>query len=185
MIDNIGMSLFITQDTTLLFSVNISLRYGGFIAKLQQLLSSLITIIIIYEYQLRNHLGLEERPTRPPNNAAAAIRAEYKMELSEWLERKHTCVSSIYESVQGVPEALEIVEQYIREKEILPANNPNKEVSASKLIERLIVRFRGEIQDELGDLNKKFTHFIIQPDEKVCTGINRLNGIIQKLTQLG
>ena len=50
------------------------------------------------------------------------------MELSEWLERKDTCVSSIYESVQGVPEALEIVEQYLREKEILPANNPNKEV---------------------------------------------------------
>ena len=64
--------------------------------------------------QRRNHLGLEERPTRPPNNAAAVIRA-----------------------------------------------------------------------DELGDLNKKFSHFVIQPDEKVCTGINRLNGIIQKLTQLG
>ena len=26
---------------------------------------------------------------------------------------------------------------------------------------------------------------MIQPDEKVCTGINRLNVIIQKLTQLG
>ena len=107
------------------------------------------------------------------------------MELSEWLERKDTCVSSIYESVQGVPEALEIVEQYIREKEILPANNPNKEVLASELIYRLMVRFRVEIQDELDDLNKKFTHFVIQPDEKVYTGIDRLNGIIQKLTQLG
>ena len=71
------------------------------------------------------------------------------------------------------------------EKEILPANNPNKEVLASELIERLIVRFWGEIQDELGDLNKKITHFVIQPDKKVCTGIDRLNGIIQKLTQLG
>ena len=79
----------------------------------------------------RNHLGLEERPARPPNNAAAAIRAEYKMDLCEWLERKDTCVSSIYESVQGVPEALEIVEQYIREKETLPAKKPNKEVLAS------------------------------------------------------
>ena len=66
---------------------------------------------------------------------------------------KVTRVSSIYESVQGVPEALEIVEQHIRDKEILPANDPNKEVLASELIERLIVRFRGEIQDELGDLN--------------------------------
>ena len=71
------------------------------------------------------------------------------------------------------------MEQYIREKEILPANNSNKEVLASELIERLVVRFRGGIQDELGDLNKKITHFIIQPDQKVCTGI------IQKLTQLG
>ena len=65
----------------------------------------------------RNHLGLEERPTRPPNNAAAAIRAEYKMELSEWLERKDTGVSLIYESVQGVPEALEIVEQSVHQRE--------------------------------------------------------------------
>ena len=35
---------------------------------------------------------------------------------------------------------MEIVEQYIREKEMLPANNPNIEVLASELIERLIVR---------------------------------------------
>ena len=40
----------------------------------------------------KNYLGLEERPARPPNNAAAAVRAEFKMELSEWLERKDTCV---------------------------------------------------------------------------------------------
>ena len=77
------------------------------------------------------------------------------------------------------------MEQYIKENEILSANNPNKEVLASELIERLIVRFRGEIQDELGDLNEKFTHFIIPPGEKVCIGIDRLNGIVQKITQLG
>ena len=28
----------------------------------------------------RNHLGLENRPERPPNNAAAAVRQEYKEE---------------------------------------------------------------------------------------------------------
>ena len=42
-----------------------------------------------------------------------------------------------------------------------------------------------EVQDELGDLNRKFTHFTILPDKKVCTGIDRLNGIVQKMTQHG
>ena len=73
-----------------------------------------------------------------------------------------------------------MVEQYILEKEILPGNAVNKEVLANELLDRLVVMYRGEIQDELGDLNTQFTYFIIQPDEKVCTGIDRLNGIIQK-----
>ena len=77
--------------------------------------------------------------------------------------------------MQSVPEALEIVEQYMVEKEILLARDPNKEDLASELVERLIGRFRGEIRDELGDINRKFSHFVIQPDEKVCTGIDRLN----------
>ena len=98
---------------------------------------------------------------------------------------KDTCVRSIYEAVQSVPEALEIVEQYMVEKEILLAGDPNKEILASELVERLMGRFRGEIQDELGNLYRKFTHFVIQPDEKVCTGIDRLNGIIQKLILRG
>ena len=38
------------------------------------------------------------------------------------------------------------------EEEILLAGDPNKEILASKFVERLIGRFRGEIQDELGDL---------------------------------
>ena len=38
------------------------------------------------------------------------------------------------------------------------AGDPNKEVQASKLVERLIGRFRGNIQDELEDINRKFTH---------------------------
>ena len=128
-----------------------------------------------------------EAGTRPPG-AAAAVKAEYKHDLAAWLERKETCVSSIYEAVRKVPEALEVVEQCILEKEILPGNAVNKEVLAKDLLDRLVVvvRLRGEIiQDKLGDLNKKFTHVIIQPDEKVCTGVDRLNGIIQKMTQHG
>ena len=133
----------------------------------------------------RNHLGSDKRPERPPQGATAAVRAEFKQDLAAWLERKDTCVSSIYEAVQSVPEALEIVEQYMEEKEILLAGDPNKEGLASEIVERLMGRFRGKIQDELGNLNRKFTHFVIQPDEKVWTGIDRLNGIIQKLIQRG
>ena len=51
----------------------------------------------------RNHLGLEAPPVRPPNNAAAVVRAEYKKDIEEWLERNDTCVSAIYETVQHVP----------------------------------------------------------------------------------
>ena len=127
----------------------------------------------------RNHLGLEEKPERTPPGAAATVRAEYKHNLAAWLERKDTCVSSIYEAVQKVPEALEVVELYNLEKEILPGNAINKEVLAKELLDRLVLRFRGEIQDELGDLNKKITHFIIQPDQKVCKGMYCLNGIIE------
>ena len=60
----------------------------------------------------KNHLGWEERPECPPQGATAAVRAEFKQDLAAWLERKETCVSSVYEAVQSVPEALEIVEQY-------------------------------------------------------------------------
>ena len=31
-------------------------------------------------------------------------------------------------------------------------------------------------------MNKKFTDFAIKPEDKVRTGIDRLNGIVQKLT---
>ena len=59
----------------------------------------------------RNHLGLEEKPERPTPGAAAVVKAEYKHDLAAWLECKDTCVSSIYEAVQKLPEALEVVEQ--------------------------------------------------------------------------
>ena len=38
-------------------------------------------------------------------------------------------------------------------KDILPQDDADKEVLASELLERLVIRFRGEIQDEFGDLN--------------------------------
>ena len=88
----------------------------------------------------RNHLGLEEKSERPSQGAAAAVRVEYKHDLSAWLERKDTCVSSIYKAVQSLPEALEIVEQYMVEKEILLAGDPNKEVLVSELVERLTMK---------------------------------------------
>ena len=94
-------------------------------------------------------------------------------------------MSFIYEAVQSVPEALELVEQHMVKKEILLAEDSNKEVLASELVESLMDRFCSKIQDELGNLNRKFTHFVIQPNKKVCTGSDRLNGIIQKLNQRG
>ena len=42
----------------------------------------------------RKHLGLDAPPVRPPNNAAAAVRAEYEKDIEEWLERKDTCMSA-------------------------------------------------------------------------------------------
>ena len=51
------------------------------------------------------------------------------------------------------------------------------------LLTRLIDRFRGEIEEEMADLSSKFTQFQISATEKVCTAIDRLNGIVQKLAR--
>lgn len=51
-----------------------------------------------------NLLGLESRPVRPPNDASAAVKADYKKELAVWL-----CQCN-YEAVQMIPEALDIVD---------------------------------------------------------------------------
>ena len=40
------------------------------------------------------------------------------------------------------------MDQYILEKEILDADDPDKEVLAKDLVSRLANRFRGEVQDE-------------------------------------
>ena len=41
-----------------------------------------------------NYLCLDEKPERPPQGAVAAARVEYKHDLTAWLERMDTCVSS-------------------------------------------------------------------------------------------
>ena len=56
------------------------------------------------------------------------------------VDRNDACVRSHYEAVHSVPEALEIVKQYLVEKAILLAGDANKEALA-----RLIRRFRGAI----------------------------------------
>ena len=72
-----------------------------------------------------NHLGLEDRPACPTNNASAAAKAKYKLgpktgedmriiiiiieyrtALDTRLKRKDTCVSAIYVAVEGIPDAL-------------------------------------------------------------------------------
>ena len=134
----------------------------------------------------RNHLGLEPHGlVRPGNNASADIKEVYRKALEAWQERKDTCVSEIYSAVECNGDALEIADQYMLEKEILPANDANKETLASELLARLIIRFRGELEDEVSKLSSQFTQFVMLPEEKVSTGIDRLNGICQKLTQHG
>lgn len=80
-------------------------------------------------------------------------------------------------------EALQIADQYMLEKDMLPDDDAEKSPVAIELIKRIIDRFKDNAQDELGELNREFTSFKMEPGEKVCTGIDRLNGIIQKLTQ--
>ena len=46
-----------------------------------------------------------------------------------------------------------------------------------------MIQRKGEVQDELGNMHKKFMDFVIKPEEKMCSGIARLNGIVHKLTQ--
>jgi hypothetical protein len=81
----------------------------------------------------RSHLVLT-----PHGLVAPAINASYEMKLAferkveEWKERKDTCISIIYEYTSKNGEALEIVDQYVFEKEILPANDANKESLASE-----------------------------------------------------
>ena len=134
-------------------------------------------IIMYLMKKKQNHLGLEPHGlVRPVNNAATKVKEVYRKALEVWQERS---VSEIYNAVEDNTDALEIVDQYLLEKEILAANH------ADELLTRLIDRFRGEIEDEVGDLSSTFTQFVMLPGEKVSTGIDSLNGIVQNLTQHG
>jgi hypothetical protein len=126
----------------------------------------------------RNHLGFERPPT-----LVGSQHAKHEKAMEVWLERKDTCVSTIFTACRYDAVALEVVKQYRREKMMLPDTDPNKDTLASELLDRLTIRFRGELQDELGELNKQFTQFMMVPGEAVCKGIDRLNGIIQKMNQ--
>jgi hypothetical protein len=75
-----------------------------------------------------------------------------------------------------------IVDQYTTPKEMLAIDHPDKEDLTSDMLERLTARFVGELQDEINDWNSKYTRFTIQTTETSSAGIDRLNGIVQKLT---
>ena len=76
----------------------------------------------------RNHLGLEHR--------LSDLRTTQQQPLEQNTKRVLKNVwSAIYETVQHVPDALEIVDQYILEKKILPAGDLNKDVLASELLQ--------------------------------------------------
>jgi hypothetical protein len=86
----------------------------------------------------RNHLGLTPHGlVAPAINGSDGMKLAFERKVEEWKERKDTCISIIYECASNNGEALEIVDQYVLEKEILPANNANKESLASELTTRL------------------------------------------------
>ena len=120
----------------------------------------------------RNHLGLEDPPAGGRN-------------LESWRERNDTCVSTIWEACEHDPDVLEVANQYLEGKAILPADDPAKEVLSSELLQTLVDRFRGEIGTVLEKTTAEYHSFKIRPGEKVSVGVDRLNGIIQKLIKLG
>ena len=133
----------------------------------------------------RNHLGLGPGPAALPHGASAAARAEHKKSMEAWLERKDTCISAIHEAIAGDSIAGEVIDQYMLTKEMLPEDDPAKEPLAGELLDRLQARFQGEEEDEILAWNNKFTSFKISPLESASAGIDRLNGICQKLDQYG
>ena len=62
--------------------------------------------------------------------------------------------------MEGISDPLEITNQYILEKDILPKDDPDKEVQASKQLKRFVNRYRGEVQDELEGSNKSSRNMI-------------------------
>jgi hypothetical protein len=128
----------------------------------------------------RSHLGLRSAPVQAGQAAAAHQKA-----LENWKERNDTCVSSIYLACAGNTDALEIADQYLLEKEILDEDDADKDPEAKELLKRLHDKFKLDEIDELIKVQGYFTDFVLASGEKVCSGVDRLNGIVQKLTNLG
>ena len=132
----------------------------------------------------RNHLGLKPHGiAQPANNATALAKTEYAKMVDEWETRNDTCISMIHEAVKENTEALEIFQQYLSEKEALPDNAANKAERSQEILEKLKLRFSGEIQDEMAVESAKFTNFKLDVSKPVTTGIDILNGITLKLRQ--
>jgi hypothetical protein len=136
----------------------------------------------------RNHLGLDPRPVRPwlaHQVGTVEQRRKFDSDQEKWLERKDTCICAINYAVAEDNVAVEVVDQYMTEKEMLADDDAEKETLASELVAKLKTRFQGEANDEISDWNSKFTSFAILPGEASSAGITRLNGVIQKLRKLG
>lgn len=117
----------------------------------------------------RNHLGLGPIPV------GGTVRR-----LEEWRERNDTCIATIWESCKHDQDVLEVANQYLEEKDQL-----NQEPLSEELMDRLVNRFRGELGNVLEKTTAEYHSFKIRATEKVSVGVDRLNGIIQKLTKLG
>lgn len=130
----------------------------------------------------RNHLGLQ-RPPAPFGGGNAAARLAHERLMEIWLERKDTCVSAIHKATAKDPIAREVIDQYLLDKELLADDHEDKEPLAIDMITLLRERFRGELQDEINEWNNKFTSFTMLSTETASAGIDRLNGIVQKLGQ--
>ena len=128
----------------------------------------------------RAQQGLKERPV-----IAGRAQAAHDKAVEIWAERNDWCVSTIYLACTGNCEAVEIADQYLTEKEILDDDDDDKEPVAKELLNRLKVKFLPEKQDQLAIYQDGFTEFTLLPGEKVCSGVDRLNGIIQQLDKLG
>ena len=68
-------------------------------------------------------------------------------------------------------------------KKLCPQNTENKAERSQEILEKLKLRFSGEIQDEMAVESAKFTNFKLDVSKLVTTGIDILNGITLKLRQ--
>ena len=105
-------------------------------------------------------LGLKRHGiVRPAANASVYVRTEYQKVVSEWKTRNDICISKIQEAVKGDVEALKIFQQYLNEKEASAADHADNAGLSQEILDKLKLRFSGELQDELAEEDAKFTNF--------------------------